>query len=78
MQPSYSRASGEGVKSNTEIESQRIVVHHKEVGMGEKKKPVESEEIREDQMDPPEFEVLEEMEAWALDDLSDLVPTTSA
>ena len=46
--------------------------------MGEKKKPVESEEIREDQMDPPEFEVLEEMEAWALDDLSDLVPTTSA
>lgn len=41
------------------------------------KKQVESEEVREEQEDPLEFEVPEEMEAWALDDLSDLMPTTS-
>jgi hypothetical protein len=44
--------------------------------MDAKKKQVESEEIRAEQKDPPEFEVPEEMEAWALDDLSDLVPST--
>jgi hypothetical protein len=44
--------------------------------MDAKKKQVESEEFRQEQTDPPEFEVPEEMESWALDDLSDLVPTT--
>jgi hypothetical protein len=44
--------------------------------MDAKKKQVASEEIREQQEDPPEFEIPEEMESWALDDLSDLVPTT--
>ncbi len=39
------------------------------------KKQVESEEIRQEYTDSPEFEVPEEMETWALDDLSDLVPT---
>jgi hypothetical protein len=43
--------------------------------MDAKKKQVESEDYREEQRDPPEFEVPEEMETWALDDLSDLVPT---
>ncbi len=44
--------------------------------MDAKKKQVESEEIREERKDAPEFEVPEEMETWALDDLSDLVPTS--
>ena len=44
--------------------------------MDAKKKQVESEELHEKQQAPPEFEVPEEVEAWALDDLSDLVPTT--
>ena len=44
--------------------------------MDAKKKQVDSEEIREEQRDPTEFEIPEEMESWALDDLSDLVPTT--
>jgi hypothetical protein len=48
--------------------------------MDAKKNRVESEDYREnyreEQRDPPEFEVPEEMETWALDDLSDLVPTT--
>lgn len=48
----------------------------KEVGMDAKKKQAESEELYEKQQDVPEFEVPEEMEAWGLDDLSDLVPTT--
>jgi hypothetical protein len=47
--------------------------------MDAKKKQAEREDHREDyrdeRQDPPEFEVPEEMEAWALDDLSDLVPT---
>ena len=50
--------------------------------MDAKKKQVESEELREEhreaRKEPPEFEVPEEMEAWALDDMSDLVPTTFA
>ncbi len=44
--------------------------------MDAKKKQVASEELREEQKDPPELEIPEEMESWALDDLSDLVPTT--
>ena len=32
------------------------------------------EDYREEQRDLPEFEVPDEMESWALDDLSDLVP----
>jgi hypothetical protein len=44
--------------------------------MDAKKKQVESEEFRQERTDPPELEVPEEMETWALDDLSDLVPTT--
>ena len=44
--------------------------------MDAKKKQVESEELYEPRQDEPEFEVPEEMEAWGLDDLSDLVPTT--
>ncbi len=43
------------------------------------KKRMASEEVREKPEDPPEFEIPEipeEMESWALDDLSDLVPTT--
>lgn len=44
--------------------------------MDAKKKQVEDEELYEKQQDVPEFEVPEEMEAWGLDDLSDLVPTT--
>ncbi len=32
------------------------------------------EDYREEQIDLPEFEVPDEMETWALDDLSDLVP----
>ena len=31
---------------------------------------------RDERSDPPEFEIPEEVESWALDDLSDLVPTT--
>jgi hypothetical protein len=54
--------------------------------MDAKKKQVKSEEIREERgeehreerKEPPEFEIPEEMEAWALDDMSDLVPTTFA
>jgi hypothetical protein len=44
--------------------------------MDVKKKQMVSEEFREEPEDPPEFEIPEEMESWALDDLSDLVPTT--
>ncbi len=44
--------------------------------MDAKKKQVESEDFREEQAEPPEFEVPEEMETWALDELSDLVPST--
>ena len=44
--------------------------------MDAKKKQDESEEPKEKQQELPEFEVPEEMEAWGLDDLSDLVPTT--
>lgn len=33
------------------------------------------DEYRDDQQYPSELEVPEEMEAWALDDMSDLVPT---
>ena len=52
--------------------------------MDARKKQVDSEEHREhyrerfrdEQYDTSEFEVPEEMETWALDDLSDLVPTT--
>lgn len=44
--------------------------------MDAKKKQMASEEIPEEHKDPPEFEIPEEMESWALDDLSDLVPTT--
>ncbi len=40
------------------------------------KKRMASEEVREEPEDPPEFEIPEEMDSWALDDLSDLVPTT--
>ena len=43
--------------------------------MDAKKQQVENEDYREEQNEPPEFEVPEEMETWALDDLSDLVPT---
>jgi hypothetical protein len=54
--------------------------------MDAKKKHVDSEEIREgygqshandyreERYDTQEFEVPDEMETWALDDLSDLVP----
>jgi len=54
--------------------------------MDAKKKHVDSEEIREgngrshaddyseERYDAQEFEVPDEMETWALDDLSDLVP----
>lgn len=66
------------VKSNTEIDSHQCGAL-KEVGMDAKKQQVESEdyreEYREEQYEPAEFEVLEEMETWELDDLSDLVPT---
>ena len=44
--------------------------------MDAKKKQVESEEPKEKQQELPDIEVPEEMEAWGLDDLSDLVPTT--
>jgi hypothetical protein len=52
--------------------------------MDAKKKQVESEEYRreyrreyrEERYDAPEFEVPEEMETWALDDMTDLLPTT--
>jgi len=43
--------------------------------MDAKKKQTQSEELYERPKDPPEFDVPEEVEAWALDDLSDLVPT---
>ena len=66
------------VKSNTEIDSHQCGAL-KEVGMDAKKQQVESEDYREqyreEQYEPAEFEVLEEMETWDLDDLSDLVPT---
>jgi len=66
------------VKSNTEIDSHQCGAL-KEVGMDAKKQQVESEDYREqyreEQYEPAEFEVLEEMETWELDDLSDLVPT---
>ncbi len=65
------------MKSNTEIESHQCGAL-KEVGMDAKKQQVESEESRHDNRDEQdesrEFEVPEEMESWALDDLSDLVP----
>ena len=41
-----------------------------------KKQQVESEESFDKPPEEPEFEVPEEMEAWGLEDLSDLVPTT--
>ena len=44
--------------------------------MDAKKKQIESEESKEEKQELPEFEIPEEMEAWGLDDLSDLVPTT--
>ena len=44
--------------------------------MDAKKKQAESEELYEKQQESPEFEIPEEMEAWGLDDMSDLVPTT--
>jgi len=44
--------------------------------MDAKKKQVEGEELYERPQEEPEFDVPEEMEAWGLDDLSDLVPTT--
>ena len=66
------------MKSNTEIDSHQCGAL-KEVGMDAKKQQVESEgyreKYREEQYEPAEFEVPEEMETWALDDLSDLVPT---
>ena len=66
------------MKSNTEIDSHQCGAL-KEVGMDAKKQQVESEDYREqyreEQYEPAEFEVLEEMETWELDDLSDLVPT---
>ena len=66
------------MKSNTEIDSHQCGAL-KEVGMDAKKQQVESEDYREqyreEQYEPAEFEVLEEMETWDLDDLSDLVPT---
>lgn len=40
------------------------------------KKQAESEELKKKQQELPEFEIPEEMEAWGLDDMSDLVPTT--
>ena len=43
--------------------------------MDAKKKQVEDEERYEIPQEEPEFDVPEEMEAWGLDDLSDLVPT---
>ena len=73
------------MKSNTEIERHQCGAL-KEVGMDAKKQQVESEESRQDhrqdyrqdyrdeQDESREFEVPEEMESWALDDLSDLVP----
>jgi hypothetical protein len=50
--------------------------------MDAKKKTADCEEVREDygqdygdkRYDASEFEVPDEMETWALDDLSDLVP----
>ena len=66
------------VKSNTEIDSHQCGAL-KEVGMDAKKQQAESEDYREkyreEQYEPAELEVPEEMETWALDDLSDLVPT---
>jgi hypothetical protein len=66
------------VKSNTAIDSHQCGAL-KEVGMGAKKQQAQSEDYREkyreEQCEPAEFEVPEEMETWALDDLSDLVPT---
>ena len=48
--------------------------------MDAKKKQMEGEEFRdsyrEDRSEASEFDVPEEVESWALDDLSDLVPTT--
>ncbi len=44
--------------------------------MDAKKKQDEGEELHEKQSELPELEVPEEMEAWGLDDMSDLVPTT--
>lgn len=52
--------------------------------MDAKRKQAESDELREmrqetyrdDRMEQSEFEIPDEMESWALDDLSDLVPTT--
>ena len=69
------------MKSNTEIERHQCGAL-KEVGMDAKKQQVESEDYsqnsrqddREEQDESREFEVPEEMESWALDDLSDLVP----
>jgi hypothetical protein len=59
----------------------------KEVGMGAKKRQVDSEVFRdnhreergdgrrEELIEALEFDVPDEMETWALDDMSDLVPT---
>ena len=44
--------------------------------MDAKKKQVDDDELYEIPQEEPEFDVPEEMEAWGLDDLSDLVPTT--
>ena len=52
--------------------------------MDAKKKQAQSDEYREtrqdnyrdERMDASEFEIPDEMESWALDDLSDLVPST--
>ena len=48
--------------------------------MDAKRKQVDDDELREsnreDRMEASEFEIPDEMESWALDDLSDLVPTT--
>lgn len=52
--------------------------------MDAKKKQAESSEprdtsqetYRDERIDPSEFEIPEEVESWALDDMSDLVPTT--
>lgn len=44
--------------------------------MDAKKKQADSEELYENSQDLPELEVPEEVETWALDDMSDLVPNT--
>lgn len=48
--------------------------------MDAKKKQEDRDDLfepkREDRMEASEFDIPDEMESWALDDLSDLVPTT--